>query len=1274
MDQRGPSSEGVFINHSELGNGTGNFTDKSSSPTGVYQITGDSTPLFPKSELIANLAIQALSEDPRFPQVNVYLTPLESQEPFRLKALLDSGADNLYINRDWVDKHQLSTFQLEHPIPVYNADGTFNNGGTITHGVKLRLSIQGHSTLEVFRITQLKNAVIVGMEWLKKHNPEIDWIQGKIKFPRCSDQCGALKTATPENSSINELVEIPDELINEALFEQIFITETTSTRLAREALANKKVVTIEDIRNGPYAEYEDVFAEAGFKELPPHRPWDHAIDLIPDWETKRWKARLYPMSPKEKEAMDKELDELLASGRITLSKSPIASPAFFVAKKDGRLRMVIDYRKLNGITIKNAYPIPLIPELLNKWKGCVRFTKLDVRAGYHNIRISEGDEWKTAFTTHRGIYEWRVMPFGVSNAPATFQNMMNDIFITQIRAGDTEPYFDDVIIGTTPDPSGKLSFDEYHEKSVRAVLQTFRENNLYLRPEKCIFSEAAVEYLGFVISGEGVSLDPIKVAAVIDWPIPTCVKHVRQFLGFTGFYRGHVQEYSNYARPLHDLTKKDVKFEWTEACQKGFDNLKEALTKAPCLIHPDFEKPFIIEADASGTGFGAILSQEVNGKRHPIEFMTHSFNATQRNYDTHDRELLAIVEAFRKWRRYLIQSPHPTLVISDHSSLQYFRTAQDLARRHIRWAVDLSEFDIKITHRAGKKSGNVDALSRRPDFDEGKDDNKAKILLPEEWFINSVTEPSQISNLTDQIRREQLKDPLIIDIMMKDESEVTNGWEMDDKMLWRYQGKIYVPPNYRRIIYGIHHTDPTAGHAGIQPTTELIARYWYWPELKKDIHKWVQRCDSCQRYKNFPQKKPGQLHPNEIPTRPWEIVTMDLLTDLPESEGYDAILVVVDRFSKMIRLIPTNKTMDSNALLRVCWDKVWKDFGVPRIIISDRGPQFASKITRAHNKALGIDTNLSTAYHPQSDGQSERMIQEVQKTLRPYMNHYQNNWNPQLSMVEFALNNSIRSSTGYTPFYLVLGQHPNPGKIPRDLSTMPPTVEDFLSGLQKTREIAERSLHKAAEQMKKFADRKRGPTPDFEIGDKVLLDAANFPSIRPSRKLGEKRYGPFKIIKKLSDLNYQLELPDTWKIHPVFHVDKLRKYHEDPKNPNYSEPPPDLIEGEYEFEVEKILDAKWFGKGKTRHVKWLVQWKGYNSKESTWEPLSNLKNAFEVLDEFYTENPKKPKVDYRGKGKRTQTVSILTAGGSKTIFADTSRFQKPPDNDTIVTEWPGSDF
>jgi hypothetical protein len=341
------------------------------------------------------------------------------------------------------------------------------------------------------------------------------------------------------------------------------------------------------------------------------------------------------------------------------------------------------------------------------------------------------------------------------------------------------------------------------------------------------------------------------------------------------------------------------------------------------------------------------------------------------------------------------------------------------------------------------------------------------------------------------------------------------------------------------------------------------------------------------------------------------------------------------------------------------------------MIISDRGPQFASKFVKAHNEIFGIKTALSTAYHPQTDGQSERMIQEVQKVMRMYVNHLQNDWSPKIAQVEFSMNNTMKSSTGYTPFYLVLGQHPNPGYIPPNLSTKVPSAEEFFEDLKKVREIARKSLEKAATNMKKFADRKRGPTPSFQIGDKVMLDASNYPSIRPSRKLSERRYGPFQIIEKVSDLNYRLKLPSTWKIHPVFHVDQLRKYHEDPEKPNFTEPAPDLVEGREEYEVEKVLDAQFrFLQGtRKKALHFLVKWVGYHDKDNTWEPLENVKNSQDLIDEFYKEFPNAPKeLSPVGKPTRKGKMRMLESGRS--LQVDLKDFVVR-DNATAVTTWPG---
>jgi len=908
----------------------------------------------------------------------------------------------------------------------------------------------------------------------------------------------------------------------------------------------------------------------------------------------------------------------LEKGHLRSSKSELASPFFFVAKKGGELRPIADYRKLNDITIKNKYPLPLVPELIDKWKGCKYFTKLDVRGAFNNIRIKEGDEWKTAFITNRGLYESLVMNFGLVNAPATFQTMMNDIFIDYIRRGDTSVYVDDVIIGTKSDSSGKLDDLAFHEHTVREVLKVFREYKLHLKPEKCEFSQTQVEYLGFVITGDTVMMDPTKVDGVKDWPVPTNLTKLRSFIGFINFYRRFIKDFSTIARPLHDLTKDKAKWIWDEECQQAFNKLKEVICSEPILVHPDPDKPYMIECDASSFALGGILSQKQdNGKWHPVSYLSHSMDKSQRNYPIYDKELLAIVESLKKWRHFLKGAKHVVEVLTDHANLQYFRTAQDLKPRQARWASYMEEYKLQLRHRPGRLSGKPDALSRCADHDDGSNDNKGEILLKEHLFskINTVELKSQFDI---EIHEEQLRDPLVQDLMKKLEGEASD-WDCKEG-LWRYHGKVYVPENLRREVFDSHHSSPAASHPGIKPSIDAIGRYYYWPQMKNDVEQRVRNCDTCQRIKSFPSKPVGKLKPNEIPSSPWEIISRDLITGLPESAGMDAILVIVDRFSKFVILIACNSTLDSLGTARLMRDHVWIDHGTPRIILSDRGPQFASKFTRELSELLGTKLALSTAYHPQTDGQTERMNQEIEKYLRAFVNFHQNDWTEWLSTCQLALNNTIKSSTGFTPFELNYGKYPNPGSVPTAMTFEMPTMEDFVKGLRKSHESAKLALEKTAESMKKFADRKRAPTPDYTVGQLVMLSTANLSTEQTCPKFTDKWTGPFEILEKLGELTYKLALPDQWSISPTFHVDKLRPYHQDPLHPNHPRPPPDLVNKEEEYEVEKILESKY--RWNTLH--YLVKWVGYPNSENTWVRADKAEHMKDLITDWHKFHPDSP--------------------------------------------------
>jgi hypothetical protein len=580
--------------------------------------------------------------------------------------------------------------------------------------------------------------------------------------------------------------------------EFIRATSTMSTRLAEAA----QVKTKPNIPMIPehLSSFEDVFSKTSFDALPDRKIWDHAIELVPD--SKSTNCKVYPLSPKEQGELDAFLEENLKTGRIRPSKSPMASPVFFVKKKDGSLCLVQDYRSLNAMTIRNRYPLPLISEFIHQLREAKYFTKLDVRWGYNNVRIRDGDEWKAAFRTNRGLFEPLVMFFGLTNSPATFQTMMNEIFQDLIARGVVCVYLDDILVYTKT--------LEEHRRICQEVLTRLRAYKLYLKPEKCEFEQTRVEYLGLVISEGTVEMDPVKVAGVADWPVPGNCKEVQSFLGFINFYRHFIKDFSDLARPLFELTKKDQPWKWGEQEQGAFLALKMKVTSSPILKAPDDHKPFRLEADSSNAATGAILSQQADdGKWHPVAFYSKSLNATERNYEIYDKELLAIIRAVEEWRYLLEGAQHPFEVWTDHRNLQYFRTAQKLNRRQARWSLYLSQFNYHLHHRPGRSMGKVDTLSRRVDHGSGEGHNEGVILLKPELFEIRAMEGISLTGEEEELMKE-VKEGLkagrcekgVADARERLEKETEDGrvrgkhansdWSEVDGVLY-FRGKIYVP-------------------------------------------------------------------------------------------------------------------------------------------------------------------------------------------------------------------------------------------------------------------------------------------------------------------------------------------------------------------------------------------------------------------------------------------------------------------------------------------------
>jgi transposase InsO family protein len=968
---------------------------------------------------------------------------------------------------------------------------------------------------------------------------------------------------------------------------------------------------LKEIVPSAYHDLLPAFSKKRADTLPPHRLYDHSIDLEPG--TNPPYGPLYTLSEVELHTLSEWLEENLSKGFIRSSRSPAGSPVLFVKKKDGTLRLCVDYRGLNKITIKNRYPLPLIPETIDRLHRAKVFTKLDLRSAFNLIRIKEGDEWKTAFRTRYGHFECLVMPFGLTNAPASMQHFVNDVF-RDILDVFVVVYIDDILI-YSQNP-------EEHQNHVRRVLERLIENGLYVKAEKSEFFIDTIEFLGYIISPEGVSMAQSKVQAVLDWPTPATVREVQQFLGFANFYRRFIDGYSRIISPITKLIRKSSKFLWSSAAEEAFKSLKHRFTSAPILKHYNPALQSVIETDSSDFAISAILSQYHDGILHPIAFMSRKMAPAEQNYDIREKELLALVVAVKLWRHYLEGSELPFKILTDHESLKYFQSSRTLSRRQARWSEEINHHRYVIEYRPGSKNGKADALSRRRDFAEGgkaSDTEPQTLLKPIE--INAL---SLAPDLENTIKQYLQHDPVAQNILnnFKSNHDSSRSYSVVDDLLFR-DGLIYIPdyePLKVQILQSCHDS-PVSGHFGQVKTHELVTRNFYWPGLRTFVNDYVLSCEECQRAKPSHHRKYGLLQPLPIPPRPWSSLSLDHIVDLPSSHDFDCILVVVCRRTKMAHFIPTKKTDTAKDLAQQFTNRIFSLHGLPDDLVSDRGPTFTSNFWKEILSSLKIKSNLSTAFHPESDGQTERINRILEQYLRLYVNYLQDDWSDFLPMAEFAYNNSFHTSIGMTPFYANYGYHPR-----LEVTLKPsllPSAEEWSRHLHSFQNQLEENLKASQATYARYANLNRIPNPPFKEGDKVWLIKRHIFTTRPSDKLDSKRLGPFVIEKKISNTAFRLKLPASMKIHPTFHVSLLESYIPNtlPSRQPLSAPDPEVLPtGEEAYEVEKILDSRI----RYRKLMYFVHWTGYPVEERSWTPATDFHDDDSLVVDFHTAYPDKP--------------------------------------------------
>ena len=1046
-----------------------------------------------------------------------------------------------------------------------------------------------------------------------------------------------------------------------------------------------------------FAEFQDVFSKDRANQLATHKDCDHAIDLEggdPPY------GPLYNLSNTELKTLREYLDDALAKGWIRHSTSSAGAPILFVPKKDGTLRLCVDYRGLNKVTKKNRHPLPLITQILDQLNGCSYFTKMDLRDAYHRLRIRKGDEWKTAFRSRYGHYEYMVMPFGLANAPATFQAYINKA-LSGIVDVFCVVYLDDILVFSKDRTS--------HVEHVKEVLRRLRKHDLYANLKKCEFFAPAVEYLGFIISSDGISMDPRRVETVRDWPALQSFRDIQVFLGFANFYRRFIRHYSQITRPLTDMLKgmqagiKRGTFYLTAEGAEAFSKLKEAFQGAPILVHFDPELLIRLETDASDFGISGIISQlQKDGQWHPVAFYSRKMIPAERNYETHDQELLAIVMCFKHWRHYLEGSLHPVEVLTDHNNLRGFMNIKVLSGRQARWAMKLAAYDFVIMHRSGK-TNPADAPSRRPDYQSintevtrllptlqkklskidslcvGYTPGIRTVLAALRYDLRSKIASSGIEPL-ENLEGETSKSitsldeesdtfevgltqciPRAVAVALSDEEKPLESasksvlelikalqgkdafvssrretvakslkrkggrspeaiWTIDSNDLLNHRGRIYVPDeeSIRAELLRRHHDDKLAGHFGAEKTAELLTRKYYWKGLNKTVKKYTESCDICQRTK-APRHRPyGVMQSLPRPSGPWKEITMDFITGFPPSKRfgrvYDSCLVIVDRYTKMALYIPVTKKINAVDLAEILFESVVLQFGAPEGIVSDRGSVFTSEYWSEICFHLKTKRRLSTAFHPQTDGQTERQNQTLEHYLRVYCTDNQSNWVALLPLAQFVYQVSYQSTLGCSPFYCMYGYNPEIRyEVGDDIAVeRVPAAKERVKQLHEFRYSLEARWKSVSEAQAKYYNRKHLEK-DFNEGDLVMLSAKNLKQKRPSKKLSHKFLGPFRILEAVGKQAYRLALPTTYRIHPVFHVSYLEPYkRRDGQEHIPFLPPPEIINDEQEWEVEEIIGRR----SEKGEIFYKVKWVGYPEEYDEWVPEKDLDGALELKQDF----------------------------------------------------------
>ncbi|BHF81360.1 hypothetical protein SprV_0702449000 [Sparganum proliferum] len=1052
-----------------------------------------------------------------------------------VRALIDTGATVSLVNpRVLPPGIHRQRNDIPHPGKLTTADGSrLLHHGTVPLTVTLPYFTAEHSFIITPHLTW---DILLGTDFLARYECHIDVRNRRVEFRHTDVEGPATPQIMDETAAcaaIQAAVQIPPTSIDDIL--------PTTDR------ADVETETLKRMLLG----FHDVFA------------WDeytlgrtscirHAIETgtaKPIWQPPR---RIPAHLQKE---VDTLLDSMLATGVIKPSRSPWASPVTLVPKKDGTIRFCIDYRRLNAVTTRDSFPLPRIECTLDALAGSRWFSTLDLKSGYWQVEVEPADRQKTAFILPQGLYEFETMPFGLCNAAATFQRLMQ-VVLSHLYPRQCLIYLDDVIV------FGKTITQ--HNDNLRAVLLALREAGLTLNPQKCQFLREKVNYLGHEVSPSGIKVSAEKAGAILTWPTPNSTTEVRSFIGLASYYRRFIRDFAGIARPLHRLTEKGREFRWTDECQAAFDELRTRLSRAPILMLPNTTEtapPFVLDTDASAFAMGGVLSQtDDNGLERVICFASKTLTKPQRNYCTYRRELLAIVTFVKQFRPYLLGKPF--VIRSDHKALQWLQNTKDAEGQLARWQEMLQEYHFTCTYRPGKQHGNADALSRRPTTPAAHDDDRpigeinaiyASEPARHHWAIAQSTDPdtaviydhllNRLHRPTDDELRGSSEEAYILlrqwprlhideDILLiKDESTETN--------------RVVVPGSLVQVVLTDLHNE--LGHVGQAKTEAATRQRFWWPHLREHVATFCNTCTTCAKFKTPRQLPRAPLQPMHT-SFPFQRLGLDIIGPLPfTTTGHRFILVMVDYFTKWAEAVPLLR-QDAVSLTNAIFNNWICRFGVPLSIHSDCGANFDSKLLQEVCDLLDIYKTRTTPAHPEGNGLVERTNRTLNQLLKAFAeDHHPHDWDKRLPCAMMAYRANTHTSTGYPPFFMLTGRQ---FRLPADSRFPQPAASEYAPDsyvwqlqdlLRSTYTLARNHLGAAAERQKTYFDRQVHGNP-YQLGD-LVWRFRPVPPLGTAAKFFHPWEGPFVVVDVIHPTTYVLRdasRPDG----PTFttHFDKLKPY------------------------------------------------------------------------------------------------------------------------------------